>query len=221
MAEFNAKPTNKKPISDQSKKYEKDFKKTTAMHNINLNEVDGMLNEKEMSLKKKIFSLPKMEALVHPDPKLSAVYNKMAEDGEEKYGYHYNETIMNIIFNDYVLNSPKYLQKYKMAIPKKKKRRDKSGIRQLQKAAEKKIEQSKKDDKEMAAINNQPNEMDETSTTGGVGGDGMGSGGYATPRAWGSGDLMKGGNSPMQRKPIWKGGTIIQESNYLLETDVF
>ena len=221
MAEFNAKPTNKKPISDQSKKYEKDFKKTTAMHNINLNEVDGMLNEKEMSLKKKIFSLPKMEALVHPDPKLSAVYNKMAEDGEEKYGYHYNETIMNIIFNDYVLNSPKYLQKYKMAIPKKKKRRDKSGIRQLQKAAEKKIEQSKKDDKEMAAINNQPNEMDETSTTGGVGGDGMGSGGYATPRAWGSGDLMKGGNSPMQRKPIWKGGTIIQESNYLLETDGF
>jgi hypothetical protein len=58
-------------------------------------------------------------------PELAAKYEEMAENGEEKYGYHYNETIQNMLFNDYVLNSPKYLQKYKQAVPKEKKRRDK------------------------------------------------------------------------------------------------
>jgi len=141
----NFKPTLKDPMSDQSKKFEKGFKKTiikTGAPAINLNEVDGMLSEVEQSLKKKIFSLAKMESLVFSDPKLSAIYEEMAENGEEKYGYHYNETIMNMLFNDYVLNSPKYLQKYKMAIPKEKKRRDKSGINQLKKAGEKKMTQS-------------------------------------------------------------------------------
>lgn len=140
----NFKPTLKDPMSPQSEKFEKNFKKSmiTTAPNVQLNEIDNMLNEKEQSLKKKIFSLAKMESLVFSDPKLSAVYEDMAENGEEKYGYHYNETIMNMIFNDYVLNSPKYLQKYKMSIPKEKKRRDKSGINQLKKAGEKKMTQS-------------------------------------------------------------------------------
>lgn len=145
----NIKPTFKEPISPQSEKFEKDFKKSMVTHNVNvretqenLNQVDGMLTEVEQSLKKKIFSLAKMEALVFSDPKLSAVYEEMAENGEEKYGYHYNETIQNMIFNDYVLNSPQYLQKYKMSIPKEKKRRDKSGINQLKKQGAKKMTQS-------------------------------------------------------------------------------
>ena len=140
----NFKPTLKDPMSPQSEKFEKDFKKSMVINapDVKLNEVDNMLNEKEQSLKKKIFSLAKMESLVFSDPKLSAVYEDMTENGEEKYGYHYNETIMNMIFNDYVLNSPKYLQKYKMSIPKEKKRRDKSGINQLKKAGEKKMTQS-------------------------------------------------------------------------------
>ena len=127
------KPTLDKPMSTQSKNFDNNFKKTMirVAPNIKLNEVDSMLSETEYSIKKKIFSLPKMEALVFSDPKLSSVYEEMAENGESKYGYHYNETIQNMIFNDYVLNSPKYLQKYKMAIPKEKKRRDKSGINQL------------------------------------------------------------------------------------------
>lgn len=105
----------------------------------NLDEVDQMLNEREFSLKKKIFSLGKMESLVFTDPRLTSLYDDMAINGEERYGYHYNETIMNILFNDYVLNSPKYLQKYKMAVAKKKKRRDKSEINKMKKATEKKI----------------------------------------------------------------------------------
>lgn len=305
MSDIRAfKPTINKPMSDQSKAFEKNFNKTMTTNKVNLTEVDGLLTEKEQSLKKKIFSLAKMESLVHADPKLSAVYDEMAENGEEKYGYHYNETIMNMIFNDYVLNSPKYLQKYKMAIPKEKKRRDKSGINQLKKAGEEKMKKfnpefkpkkpeldeagepavkvqflvNEKDPKNpdvfayfpeenhdiagkyktayshigqhsachpeyaresrpatpeeyadlKAELENQVgynleviNGMNETSSTGSVGGAGMGSGGYATPRAWGGGDLMKGGKSKVMRKPIWKGGTIIQESNYLTDPSGF
>jgi hypothetical protein len=113
-----------------------------------MNEIDSYLNEEDFKLKKKIFSLPKMEALVFSDPKLSAEYNKMMGDGKDdntgtnRYGYHANETVQNILFNDYVLNSPKYLQKYKMAIPVKKERRDQSGINQLKQAGEEKMKKT-------------------------------------------------------------------------------
>jgi len=326
MAEF--KPTNKVPVSDQSKKYDKNFKSTmnAIAPNVKLNETDTMLSEVEQSLKKKIFSLAKMEALVFSDPKLSSVYNEMAENGEEKYGYHYNETIQNMIFNDYVLNSPKYLQKYKMAIPKEKKRRDKSGINQLKKSGEEtmtktnpafepevkklaptgleKVDETNEDMTKVQFLVNEkdpqnpdlfayfpeeghdaihktgyshvgqhsavhpeyaaesrpatPEEYaglkaelegqgynlevinDVQETTGAAGG-GAGafvaplgyekkveetttsasSGAYVGPAAWGGGDLMKGGKSKAMRKPIWQGGTIIGESNYLISTDGF
>jgi hypothetical protein len=314
------KPTVKTPVSNQSKNFEKNFSKTMSKDQIKLNEVDGMLSEVEQSLKKKIFSLAKMEALVFSDPKLTAVYNEMSENGEEKYGYHYNETIQNMIFNDYVLNSPKYLQKYKMAIPKEKKRRDASGINQLKKAGEETMaktnpefkpkeptglpkkptvtelngtnettgaassgafapalgfqkkqlneenDQPQEDDcfvesngfklsvscggkfqgqfiededafnaikkwkKEnnwypntwfisdhgnMSLVDDNGNKLKETTTS-------ASSGAYVGPAAWGSGDLMKaGGKSKAMRKPIWKGGTIIQESNYLVDPSGF
>ena len=325
----NFKPTLKDPVNDQSADYEDNFKRTMAATapTVQLNEVDGMLSEVEQSLKKKIFSLAKMEALVFSDPKLTNIYNEMSENGEEKYGYHYNETIQNMIFNDYVLNSPKYLQKYKMAVPKKKKRRDKSGINKLKKAGEETMKKKnpafkvKKPDLEesdeqvvkvmflvnekdprdpdlfayfpeedgdnqgnktayshigqhsaaspeyaaesrpatpeeyqdlKAELENQVgynlevlNGMQETtgaagasgafapalgyekkvaegSTTGSVGGaTGEPSGAYYTNAAWGAGDLMGGKKSKVMSKPIWKGGTIIQESNYLTETDGF
>jgi hypothetical protein len=424
--EVKFKPTLKEPVSDQSKGFEKNFKKTMTKLNprMRVNETDTLLSEMEFSLKKKIFSLPKMEALVFSDPKLTAVYDDMSKEGEEKYGYHYNETIMNMIFNDYVLNSPKYLQKYRMAIPKEKKRRDKSGINQLRKAGKKimktptfKVKEPTKaelaeagknfgglypvrvmflinetdpqdkgsfdvfayfpeedydnagkfktgyshvgqhtavspeyaaesrlatpeeyadlkaelesigynlevldqhptykdtnettgaassgayvgpaawkkggdlmengEEEEMgedqpqeddcfiesngfkysvscggkfqgefvemddalvkvkewkqknswypntwfisdhgnvSLIDDEGNILKETSTTGSVGGAGMGSGGYSTPYAWGSGDLMKGKKGKVMRKPIWPGGTLIQETNYLIETTGF
>ena len=133
-------PTLNKPVNKQSKNFEQNAYRVNFQHGIKenevnpfLNEVDVLLNEKEMSLKKKIFSLPKMEALVHAHPRLSEIYREMAADGEERYGYHYNETIMNIIFNDYILNDSELLQLYKKTRPKEKKRRDKSGIKKLQK----------------------------------------------------------------------------------------
>lgn len=199
---MNLKPTNATPVGDISKKYTSDFNNEMNASNVNLQETDSLLTEKEQSLKKKIFSLAKMEALVFSDPKLTSVYDEMSNNGEEKYGYHYNETIMNMIFNDYVLNSPKYLQKYKMAIPKKKKRRDKSGINQLKKSSE------------VDFAKTEPEVTNETTGSGS-------SGAYATPFAWGDGDLMKGKASPITRKPIWRGGNVIQESNYLLDSAIF
>jgi len=205
----NFKPTLKKPINKQSKGLEDNFKKNMSGLNIKLNEIDSLLTEKEQSLKKKIFSLPKMEALVFSDPKLSAIYDEMAENGEEKYGYHYNETIQNMIFNDYVLNSPKYILKYKRAIPKKKKRRDKSGINQIKKAGEETM-------RNKGLINGKKdNDVSETTSCGSAGGS-VGYVGYATPSAWGNGDLMKGKKSKIIRKPIWSGGKIIQENENLI-----
>lgn len=162
---------------------------------MNINEIDGVLNEKEQSLKKKIFDLAKMETLVHNDEKLSSIYNDMAEEGEEKYGYHYNETIMNIMFNEHILNNPKYLAKYRATQPKKKTRRDKYGVKDLKK----KDNTTKEEDKE---------ETNETTTAGS-------SGQYATPAAWSS------TGQPKMRKPIWNGGAVIGESNYLVDPSGF
>lgn len=193
----NYKPTHKEPVNAHSKKFEKDFAKTMATNNLSLSESDDMLTEKEQSLKKKIFSLAKMEALVFSDPKLTTIYDDMAINGEEKYGYHYNETIMNMLFNDYVLNSAKYLQKYKNAVPKKKKkRRDKSGIDQMK--------------KHYSGEDKKKKDVDESTTAGGGG-----SGAYETPFAWSN------NKDNIMRKPIWAGGTIIGESNYIIDPTDF
>jgi len=328
LKEETFKPTLSQP-TPQGANFQKNTKKINNQMGIKLNETDGLLSEAEQSLKKKIFSLAKMEALVFSDPKLSAKYEEMAENGEEKYGYHYNETIQNMLFNDYVLNSPKYLQKYKQAVPKEKKRRDASGINQLKKAGEETM-QHKTDIKPqklaasglkpVVAENEEPlsrveflvNEKDPndpdlfayfpdeihhgefrtayshvgqhssahpnyakesrpatpeeyqplkaeleslgynlevingvTETDSGSSGaysapmgmirrnlaeeekvdettDSGSSGAYVGPAMWGSGDLMKSkGKAKMKTKPMIKGGTIIQESNYLIEPEGF
>jgi len=137
--------------TDAGKMFDKNLTATNARNGVDLtesdeimNEIDQRLDEKQGTFKKKIWDLSKMEALVHSDPKLETVYQGMETEAEEnqRYGYHWNEAVLNIMFNDYVLNSPKYLQKYKLAIPKEKKRRDKSGIKQQQRAGE--VEMQKK-----------------------------------------------------------------------------
>ena len=129
------KPTFEKPLSKAGKTIDKEF-------NPHLTEVDAVLNEKEQSFKKKVWDLSKMESLVFSDPKLNAKYDDMSEDGQEKYGYHYNETIMNMLFNEYVTNDSGYRQKYLNAIPDEKERRDKSGIHQLQQKGEEKMQRN-------------------------------------------------------------------------------
>ncbi len=253
----------KKPKTEMGKKFDKELTKA----NIDINESDKLLTEKKYKLKRKIFSLDRMEALVHSDPGLSAIYNQMAEEGRDKYGYHYNETIMNIIFNDYILNSPQYLQKYKNTKPIKKKRRDKSGIEQLKKHyhyGEDDKEKNKKDmdetqemttfsryGKGSGSVDHDVGELNETvktdsiKTTGkpkkgefaGSGFDGKsiepkpknedeeieestatssaGDYQYAGPGVW-----SKTGK-PAMKKPFWHGGTVIGESNYLIDPSGF
>lgn len=141
------------------------------------------LNETEHSVKKKIFNLSKMEALVHSDPKLSNIYDQMAEGGSEKFGYHYNEMIMNVIFNDYVLNDVNYLRKYRNSIAKKKKRRDKTGINKLR--ATSKSKSTEKDT------------VDETTGA-------ASSGSFSSAAAWSS-------DGETHAKPAWKGGVVVNE----------
>jgi len=178
------KPTMDKP-TESGNEIDKKF---------NMNEVDELLNEKEQSLKKKIFDLAKMETLVHNDEKLSAIYNEMADKGEEKYGYHYNETIMNIMFNDHILNNPKYLAKYRATQPKKKSRRDKYGVKDLKKKT-----------------NTTKKEKDDTNETTTAGSSGQ----YSTAAAWSS------NKQPKMNRPIWNGGAVIGESNYLTDPKGF
>ena len=230
--DISTKPTLPKPVGVLGKGYQANFNSTMQKNHINLNETDGLLNEREQSLKKKIFDLNKMDALIFSDPKLTTLYDEMAESGEERYGYHFHESIANILFNDYVLNSPKYLQKYKMAIPVKKKRRDKSGINQLKKAGQKLMK------KPVNPIQTTPATTGVSEETGaassGAFAPALGikktveettssasSGAFSGPAAWGGGDLMKGGTSKAMRKPIWQGGKIIQESNYLTDPSAF
>ncbi len=137
----NFKPTLSTPTT-QGKKFDTNFKKQMRPTGMSIKENGMVINEKEQSLKKKIFKLDKMETLVHTDEDLSRVFNEMKEDAAEKFGYHWNETILNIIFNDYILNSPKYLHKYKVTRAKEKTRRGAEGIAQLQNDIDKEKEAS-------------------------------------------------------------------------------
>jgi hypothetical protein len=213
------KPTLSKPMSTQSKNYETNFKATMSKNNIHLHEsndflieIDNKLDNDKFSIKKKIFSLPKMESLVFSDPLLSTKYNEMSEEGSNRWGYHYNETVMNILFNDYVLNSPKYLQKYKQAIPKEKKRRDKSGINQLKKAGEEKMNVPTKSVQEKF-------DVDESTTASSAGGA-AGYVGYAGPSAWSKKGELSGDFKKKKETPIANISTI-SESQYLIDPSGF
>ena len=165
-----------------------------------INEIDRSLTEDEKKEKEILFNLSKMEYLVHNDPDLSEYYHDMVEENKDLYGYHYNEAIMNIIFNTKVLKSPKYLKRYIQAPIKKKKRRDKYGAEEL-KTAETKRREEKEKEKEKKETN-------ETTSSGA-------SGQYATAQAW------SGNGQPKMSKPIWHGGAIIQESNYIIDPKLF
>ena len=176
------KPTFNNPITPMGKNFDKKFNSTMSSHNVNLNEIDKQLDEANYKLKKKIFSLAKMESLVFSDPTLKKHYLEMSGGAEgdtksigdsarSRYGYHANETIMNILFNDYVLNSSKYLQKYKNTIPVKSKRRDASGLKQLMKKGEEIMLKRRKNVKESTGAS--------------------GSGQYASPFAFGTQGNMK------------------------------
>lgn len=66
----------------------------------------------EEGLKRKIFKLAAMKDLVAQSPFLQGKYDKLAINAAEKFGYHWNEVIQNVLFNKYVQTSPKLKEKY-------------------------------------------------------------------------------------------------------------
>ena len=91
---------------------------------------------------------------------------------------------MSFLFNTIIIILPQYLQKYKQTIPKKKKRRDKSGINQLDKELQKKRQmQTKLDTEKKEAAETKPieteneNKIEETTGSGS-------SGAFSGPSAW-------------------------------------
>lgn len=81
------------------------------------------LPKSDLQKKRDIWSLNKMENLVRNDETLTNRYNDMAVDGPFKFGYHWNEVIMNILFNEYVLSDRKYFERYLNTKEIEKKRR--------------------------------------------------------------------------------------------------
>ncbi|MFW6219426.1 MAG: DUF3008 family protein [bacterium] len=248
--EKSVKPTFDEPQTAHGVEFNDNFNKTMTKQGLNIKALDEKLDKDKLEVKKKIFSLPKMEALVHSDPKLSAIYDEMAEEGKSLYGYHANETINNLIFNDYVLNSPKYIQKYKQAIPVKKKRRDKSGIEQLKKQG-KDIEKRRKElEKERKSPKREVNESTPASNAGAFSTKAGDTGNYEsntidTKKEWEElikaeisqiakektyNKNKKGSKNPVDStnyvggssaKPSWEGGKIINNPNNILnESDM-
>jgi len=162
-----SKPTLKPP-SEMGKKIDTQFKTKMRNVGVNMNTIkEDDEKKKEPSLKKKIFSLPKMETLVMTDEYLSNIFNKLKKDAQETYGYHWNETIMNIMFNEYVLNDNAYLQKYKNTKTYNKKRRGEEGVEELEKNLQDKIDTKSDDetpefdrDEKMSDIETNKDELD-------------------------------------------------------------
>jgi hypothetical protein len=165
----------------------------------NLKEGGNFLNEKEESLKKKIFNLKQMERLKDNDQMLTNKYQEMAKDGAETYGYHYNETILNILFNNYVLNDPKYLIKYKRTPrPEKNDSNNKKREKIFRDMHHKQIASDKE---ELKKQEEEPLQTDIEETT-----TASSSGSYSTPYAWAKNPK----SARYAKKSMYAGGTVVE-----------
>jgi hypothetical protein len=64
--------------------------------------------------KKKIrdFNLTAMKSLIDENGFLNSKYDKLAVNAEERFGYHWNEVICNVLFNKYVKPNEKLYGRY-------------------------------------------------------------------------------------------------------------
>lgn len=156
------------------KKIEKPTKKDTILldyyskRRINEDGNDIELPENDLQKKRDIWSLNKMENLVRGDETLSNRYNEMAKDGPFKFGYHWNEVIMNILFNEYIMNDKKYFKRYMDTKEVEKKRRGNP---------DRKIDDSDFVDYDLDKKKKMKKELEETTTS-------ASSGQYLTPHAF-------------------------------------
>ena len=171
----------------------------------------------DLEKKRDIWSLNKMENLVRGDETLTNRYNDMAVDGPFKFGYHWNEVIMNILFNEYVLSDRTYLERYLNTKEIEKKRRgnpdrkidDSDFVDYDTKKKYKRDKKMKKDSK-----NKDKKELDETTTS-------ASSGQYLTPHAFAKNpeNARFGKNVP----PFMPPGSVLVEStnDYLTNPSMF
>lgn len=192
---------------------------------INEDDKETELRKKELQSKRDIWSLNKMENLVRNDETLTNEYNRMAVDGPFKFGYHWNEVIMNILFNEYVLTDNRYMTRYMKTIEVPKKRRgnpdgkiDDSDFVDYDKRTKHKKSYKKKEDKMKDNKKQKEEKIEETTSTGGAGGA-AGYVGYLTPHAFAK-DTK---NSRFSKKvPYMPDGSVIVESeDYLTNSKIF
>jgi hypothetical protein len=208
LIESDIKPAFKKG-TPSGKKLD-NFVKSTEIPNLTEDELNQFcsegLNENDNELKRKIFNLNKMEGLVQNDEFLAKKYEEMAfeQDARSMYGYHWNEVVMNLLFNEYVLNNPNYLRKYKKAAPAKRKYRGKIKTKYEDKMKDKSVEKEEEIEK---------TDIDETTTS-------ASSGQYSSPHAF----AKNKDNMRFSKKPIYTGGQIVEtirNEKYMANPDVF
>lgn len=179
----------------------------------------------DLEKKRDIWSLNKMENLVRNDETLTNRYNEMAVDGPFKFGYHWNEVIMNILFNEYVLSDRTYLERYLNTKEIEKKRRgnpdrkiddtdfvDYDTKKKYKRDKKSKDKKMKKDDHKNKKVKKE--EIDETTTS-------ASSGQYLTPHAFAKNPQNSrfGKNVP----PFMPPGSVIVEhkEDYLTNPSMF
>ncbi len=85
--------------------------------------------------KPKLFQLAVMNELVKQNSYLQAQYDRLSENAEDKYGYHWNEVIQNIIFGRFIKYDEKLKAQYDVLALKHK--REKKSKKKAKKAAKK------------------------------------------------------------------------------------
>jgi len=179
---------------------------------------ESELPKTDLQSKREIWSLNKMENLVRNDETLTNRYNDMAIEGPFKFGYHWNEVIMNILFNEYVLSDRRYMERYLNTIEVPKKRRgnpdgkidDKDFVDYDPKKKHKK--------KKYKKVMKDKEDIKETTSTGSAGGE-AGYVGYSGPAAF----AKDSKNHRFAKKvPFMPDGSIIVESeDYLTNPNMF
>jgi hypothetical protein len=72
----------------------------------------GVKVKKRKKRQKKLFKLSAMNQLVDENSFLKNKYDNLAQDGEDKLGYHWNEAVQTILFNKYVKPSETLMGRY-------------------------------------------------------------------------------------------------------------
>ena len=151
------------------------------------------LEEERAKSKKRDFNLSAMKQLIDENGFLKSKYDKLSVNAEERFGYHWNEVICNVLYNKYVKNDPKILERYKALKIKHDIEKDRTEIKDARpdisayqdNTEEKQVTEQINKDKKMEN-NKELNEMSAGggASTGDGGLTGNASGAYETPVAF-------------------------------------